>query len=160
MHPFGDVEVGEVDARWWNRSGNEHIGADELEARIECGTGVATLRFSSRIAPDAFRIWVRGTRGSVETDLYQPFLRLDVPRGPKVLSPVINHGVNGARLAVAGGRNLRDKVLQRSPYHGLWELLERFYAAVLDGTPPPVTAAQVVRTNEVIDRIVARAGER
>jgi predicted dehydrogenase len=160
LHPFGDAPIGEVDARWWNRSGNEHIGTDELEARIDCGAGVATLRFSSRIAPDCFRIWVRGTAGSVETDLYQPFLRVETARGPTQLSPVINHGINGASLALSSVRNLRDKVLQRSPYHGLWTLLERFYAAVLDGAPAPVTGAQVLRTNEVIDRIVARAGAR
>jgi predicted dehydrogenase len=160
MHPFGDAAVGDVDARWWNRSGNEHIGADELEARVDCGSGVASLRFSSRIAPDCFRVWVRGTAGTVETDLYQPFLRVETARGPKQLSPVVNHGINGASLALSSVRNLRDKVLQRSPYHGLWTLLERFYAAVLDGAPPPVTAAQVLRANEVIDRIVVSAGAR
>lgn len=158
--PFGDVPIGAVDARWWNRSGNAYIGTDELDARVEVGDGLATIRFSARIAPDCFRIWVRGTKGTVETDLYQPFLRVETRRGPAPLSPVIGHGVNGVSLAVSSVRNLRDKILQRSPYHGLWELLERFYASVLDGTPAPVTAADVLRTNALIDRIVHEAGSR
>ena len=124
------------------------------------GDGVASIRFSGRQAPDCFRVWVRGTKGSVETDLYQPFVRLETRRGPTPLSPVIGHGVNGVSLALSSLRNLRDKVLQRTPYHGLWTLLERFYASVLDGTPAPVTAADVRRTNALIDRIVCEASTR
>lgn len=160
LHPFGAEHVGDIDARWWNRSGNAHVGADELDARVQVGNGVATLRFSARVAPDCFRVWVRGTKGSVETDLYQPFLRIETRRGPALLSPLVNHGVNGASLALSSVRNLRDKVLQRSPYHGLWEFLDRFYAAVLDGTPHPVSAEDVLRTNALIDRIVQQAGAR
>lgn len=160
LTPFGDAPIGAIDARWWNRSGNEHVGMDELDARVEVGDGVATIRFSARVAPDCFRVWVRGTKATVETDLYQPFLRVETRRGPAPLSPVINHGVNGVSLAMSGMRNLRDKILQRTPYHGLWELLGRFYCSVLDGTPPPVTAAEVMRTNALIDRIVYEAGAR
>ena len=32
---------------------------------------MARIRFDSRIAPECFRVWVRGTAGTVETDLYQ-----------------------------------------------------------------------------------------
>lgn len=158
--PFGDAPIGTVDARWWNRSGNEHVGMDELDARISIGEGVASIRFSTRMAPDCFRVWVRGTKGSAETDLFQPFLRVETQRGPAQLSPVIGHGLNGVSLALSSVRNMCDKVLQRTPYHGLWALLERFYEAVLDGTPPPVTAGDVLRTNALIDRIVASAGAR
>lgn len=160
LAPFGDAPVGAVDARWWNRTGNAHVGMDELDARVEVGTGVASIRFSGRVAPDCFRVWVRGTKGTVETDLYQPFLRVETRRGPAPLSPVIGHGVNGVSLAASSVRNLRDKILQRTPYHGLWALLERFYDSVLDGTPAPVTAADVLRTNALIDRIVADASAR
>ena len=160
MHYFGDVPIGAVEARWQNRSGNPYIGADDFEARVELGEGVVHQRFDARIAPDCFRLWVRGTAGSAETDLYQPFLRIETRRGPKQLSPVVNHVVNGSSLALAGARNLRDKLLQLSPYHGLWRLLERFYASVLDNTPPPVTRRDVLRTSELVDGIVQTASAR
>ncbi len=159
-HYFGDVPIGAVEARWQNRSGNPYIGADDFEARVELGEGVVHQRFDARIAPDCFRLWVRGTAGSAETDLYQPFLRIETRRGPKQLSPVVNHVVNGSSLALAGARNLRDKLLQLSPYHGLWRLLERFYASVLDNTPPPVTRRDVLRTSELVDGIVQTASAR
>ena len=160
LHFFGDAIVGDVDARWANRSGTAYVGADDLAARVEVGAGVMRLRFDARIAPECFRIWVRGTQGSVETDLYQPFLRVETRRGPKQLSPVINHAVNGGALAAASVRNLRNKVLQHTTYHGLWRFLERFYESVLDGTPPPVTRADVLRTNDLVDRIVQTASAR
>lgn len=152
---FGDEPIGEVAARWRNTSGNAHIGADELDARIDVGSGgVARIRFDSRIAPECFRVWVRGTAGTVETDLYQPFVRVETRRGPKALSPVVNHAVNGLSLAASSVRILRDKVLQHSPYHGLWRFLDLFYASVLDGSAPPVTRDDVLRTNALVDRIV------
>jgi len=64
MHYFGDAPIGAVEARWQNRSGNPYIGADDFEARVELGEGVAHQRFDARIVPDCFRLWVRGTAGS------------------------------------------------------------------------------------------------
>ena len=47
--------------------------------------------------PRLFHRTVRGTRGWAETDLFQPHLRVVVPRkGGQQLSPLVNQFVNGA----------------------------------------------------------------
>jgi predicted dehydrogenase len=158
LHFFGYVAFDDVHARWWNTSGSQALGYDELLATIAFGAGAATLRFSSHMKPDAFRLIVRGTDASVETDMYNPYYRVDKKRGPSPLSPVFNHAANGVSLATTSVRNLRDKILDRhSTYHGLDRMLHRFYASLRLHQAPPVTAHQMRQTSRLIDAIVAQA---
>ena len=116
LHFFGYPEVVDVRGSWRNVSGAPQIVFDEMEALITLPDGTATVRFSSRIQPDRFRLSVRGTEGSVETDLYHPYVRLETFRGRKQLSPLLNHAANGLSLVASSVVNLRDKVFQHTPY--------------------------------------------
>ena len=154
LHFLGDGDVTAVDARWRNLSGKPQALFDDLLAGFEVGDQLGVVRFSAKARPECASIRVRGTKGTLETDLYQPFLRLEVPRSRAQLSSVVNQVVNGFGLAAAGGRGLRNKVLQHTPYHGVSRFLAAFYAS-LQGGRPPVSREQLLRTTRLIDALVA-----
>jgi predicted dehydrogenase len=154
LHFLGPGVPTGVTARWRNLSGNPHAVYDDLLASFEVGQALGVLRFSATSRPECAAIRIRGTRGTVETDLYQPYLRLEVPRSRSQLSSVVNQVVNGTAMAASGARGLRNKVLQHTPYHGLTRFLDVFYAGLAGGTPP-VTTAELQRTTALIDALVA-----
>ena len=157
LHFFGYPPVVRSAAHWRNRSGNSRVKFDELEAIIEFADGSAFVRFSSRAKPDSVRLVVRGTKGTAECEMFAPFVRVDRVRSPKELASLLNHVGNGTRLAAAGVRNLRDKVLQHTTYHGMKVMLGRFYDGVIDGSPSPIDTNQMVRCSELIDALLADA---
>jgi predicted dehydrogenase len=157
LHYFGYPEVVDVRGSWRNVSGAPQIIFDEMEALITLPEGTASVRFSSRIQPDRFRLSVRGTEGTVETDLYQPYLRFETFRGRKQLSPLLNHAANGLSLVASSVSNLRGKILQHTPYHGMPRMLDALYAAVRHGTAPPITPLEMERTSLLIDAMAGQA---
>lgn len=137
-----------------NASGNPRVGYDRLDALVEGGGCRGRLRVASDVKPDVFRLAVRGTKGSVETDLYNPFLRIEGGANVGKRSP-IEQVLSGTRLAVAGFTNFRDKVLQHGTYHGMPRMLDAVYTAIATGAPSPITPAQLRATAELVDRLVA-----
>jgi len=89
--------------------------------------------------------------------MYQPYLRFETARGRKVLSPLLNHAANGASLVGASVRNLRHKVLQHTPYHGMPRMLDAMYTAVRHGTAPPITTFEMERTSLLVDALAGEA---
>src|SRR3954469_20975086 len=125
----------------WSKHGDEPLFKyDDLDALVIGGPVHARIRFTSHASPDCFTVTVRGTKGWAETDLFQPHLRVVVPRkGGQQLSPLVNHWANGVDLVTASVRGFRNKVMQKTPYEGLRTFLGRTYAALRDGREPPVT---------------------
>lgn len=152
-----DDETVEVCASWALNDTSVPRKHDELIAVLRAGNRHATIRIGSSLRPLGFRIHVRGTKGSAETDLYQPYLRVEAERSDAQIGPLVDHVVNGASLLGASARNLRDKVMQHTPYHGLHRLLAAFYDALGTNDPPPVSPSDIAGTLAVIDAIVARA---
>lgn len=157
LHFFGYPEALDVKGSWRNVSGTPQIMFDEMEALVTLPDGTASVRFSSRIQPDRFRLTVHGTKGSVETDMYQPFLRFETARGRKVLSPLLDHAVNGASLLGSSVRNFRHKLLQHTPYHGMPRMLDALYSAVRHGTAPPITPLEMERSSLLVDALTGEA---
>ena len=155
LHHFPDVQWDRVDGRWRNSTGITELGYDDLAAQIGFGDGRAAIRFSSRVKPECFRMTVRGTRGTAEIELFQPYVRVEIPRGPKVLSPLLNHARNGGAFVGAAAGGFRNKILQRSPYHGLHRFVARLHEALATGGALPTTPDEVRRTCLLVDEIVA-----
>jgi len=154
----GDAAGGEfnrVAAAWSNHGGGELFKYDDLDATVICGTAHGRLRFSSTTQPDCFSIIVRGNKGTAEVDLFQPFLRYNGPHSlGKQLSPLVNHWQNGWSLVGASVRNFRNKVMQHTPYEGLYRLLGQTYQAIATGQQPPVTYRDMARTSQLIDALL------
>ncbi len=144
----------------WSRHGdNELFTVDDLDALLvgegPDGAVHARLRFDARSAPDTFSITARGSGGLIETDLFQPYLRLVRPRsGGSRLSPIVNHLVNGTGLVKSGVRNLGHKLLQQGPYEGLHRMLDLTYAALSSGGKLPVSPEDMLATSALVDSLL------
>lgn len=148
----GDVD--EVQGRLSNLSGNTRAGFDHLDALVVAGDVRGRIRITSDVGPDSFRVYVRGTDASLETDLFNPFLRFDGPPNVGKRS-FIGQMKNGFSLVRAGTRNLRNKVMQHGTYHGMPRMLDAIYRSLADSSEPPFTPEQMIDTARLVDRLVA-----
>ncbi len=155
-----DGQLDNVHALWRNLSGNVAVRFDDLDATCTVGDARLALRFSSFLEPEGFRIYARGTRGAAETDFFQPYLRVEVPRARGPLSPLANQLANGAGLVRSSATGLRDKLLQRSPYHGMPRMLDQFYRAVRGEAVCPIRPDDMRRPLALIDALVAEVAQR
>ena len=154
--PAADRPFDRVAAAWSKHAADPLFKHDDLDALVISGGVHARLRFTSHSGPDAFELTVRGSKGWVQTDLFQPHLRTVKPRpGGKQLSPLINQFANGVDLARSSVRGLRNKVMQRTPYEGLGTFLGQTYAALSTGAEPPVTFADMDGVSRLIDALLA-----
>lgn len=151
----GDSDFDRVSAAWSNHGGGDLFKYDDLDATVICGQAHGRLRFSSYTQPDCFSITVRGSKGTAEVDLFQPFLRYNGPHSlGKQLSPLVNHWQNGWDLVGASLRNFRNKVMQHTPYEGLHTLMDQTYCAIASGQQPPVSYGDMARTCQLIDALL------
>jgi predicted dehydrogenase len=149
-----------VGVAWSNHGGGDLFKYDDLDAIVIGGSTHARIRFSSYTQPECFTITVRGSKGFAETDIFQPYLRCVRPRqGGKQLSPLINLFVNGYELMNASARILRDKLMQKGPYEGLHRLLDLTYEALANGSQPPISFADMERTNRLIEALLAKENQ-
>ena len=145
-----------VRAAWTKHGTDPYFKHDDLDALVIGGHVHARLRYTTHSGPDAFEVTVRGSKGYAQTDLFQPHLRVVVPRpGGKQLSPLVNQFVNGVTLARGSVRGFRNKVMQRTPYEGLATFLDRTYAALSSGAEPPVTFADMDGVSRLIEALLA-----
>lgn len=140
-----------------NRSGNQRAGFDFLDALIEADGVRGRLRIATDTAPDAFRVIVRGTEATAETDLYNPFMRIEGAPNAGKRAP-FGQMSGGAGLIKAGVVGLRNKIMQHGTMHGLPRMVEAIYQAICDGTPPPFTREDMLATARLTDRLVALGG--
>ena len=106
------------------------------------------------VEPSAFRVAVRGTRGSIETDLYNPFFRYEGPPNIGKRAP-LGQVRAGFGLVGAGLANLKNKIGQHGTIHGMGRMLDAVYAAIARGEAPPIAPAEILATARLTDRIVA-----
>jgi predicted dehydrogenase len=137
-----------------NRSGNVRVGFDHLDALIEAGESRGRIRIASDISPPVFRLVVRGTERSAETDFYNPFLRIEGGANVGKRAPLEQVG-SGLKLARAGVRNFFDKVRQHGTYHGMPRMLDSIYGALQSGEQPPISEVEMLATARLVDEIVA-----
>ena len=161
----GSADWQRISAAWSNHGADELFRFDDLDAIMigpnSSGPVHARLRFSCRTAPDLFSVVVRGSEGQASTDLFHPFLEVLKPRpgGPQ-LTPIVNHIVNGTKLAGAGVRNFGQKLLQHGPYHGLVRFLNETYEALQTGDEPPVSAKDIMDAALLVDALLAEEARR
>jgi predicted dehydrogenase len=157
LHFLGDRNFDALCARWSCAGVDPGLRYDDLSAIVSADSATASIRISGSPRPMCFRITLRGTAGAAETDLFQPYLRVEIEDPNAPLRPLADHAANGARLLAATARNFRVKILQRTPLHGLERLLSLFYESIATGGPSPVTDEQVMATSRLIDAMVAEA---
>jgi predicted dehydrogenase len=144
-----DAVAGTVD----NLSGRPEIGFDHVDALVSLGGVRCRVRVTPDVRPDSMRMIVRGTAGTLEADMYQPYLRHE---GQPWVGKRAPFGLvaDGARLIVAGGSNVRDRLLQHGTYHGMERMLAAIYDALRNATPMPITTADMLGSASLIDAII------
>jgi predicted dehydrogenase len=142
-------------AYWSNHGGGDLFKFDDLDATIVDDYNHARIRFSCHTLPEMFQITVRGSRGYAETDLFQPYVRSVLPRSAgKQLTPLVNQFVGGWELLASSAKNFRNKVMQKTPYHGLYDFMAATYDSLLNGTPPPIGFDEMSRTVQLVDALL------
>jgi len=153
-----DADFSCVAAAWTKHGDDKLFRHDDLDALVIAQNVHARIRFTSHALPEAFTVTVRGTRGWAETDLFQPHLRVVVPRkGGEQLTPLVNHFVNGAAMVRSSVVGFRNKVMQKTPYEGLQTFLGHTYDALAAGREPPVTYEDMDRASRLVDALVDEA---
>lgn len=149
--------VGEADrvmGEYSNRSGNARASYDFCDVLLRAGAMRGRLRVATDVEPSAFRVIVRGTAGSVETDLYNPFMRFEGEPHTGKTYP-LGQVRAGLALARSGLSNLRNKIGQHGTTHGLPRMLAAVYAAIREGCAPPITPEEMLATAKLTDQILA-----
>lgn len=146
-----------VSATWNNHGGGDLFKYDDLDAIVIAGSAHARIRFTSHTAPKSFAVTVRGSKGYIETDLFQPYLRCVLPRAGELLSPIINHFINGCNLVGASVTNFRNKIMQKTVYEGMHRLLDNTYEALINGKEAPISFAEMERTNRLVNALLLEA---
>jgi predicted dehydrogenase len=137
-----------------NRSGNARAGYDFCDVLLRAGEVRGRLRVATDVEPSAFRVILRGSEGSVESDLYNPFQRFEGPPYTGKTYP-LGQVRAGLSLARAGLGNLRNKIGQHGTTHGLPRMLAAVYAAIREGRAPPITPEDMLATARLTDQILA-----
>jgi predicted dehydrogenase len=150
----GVDEVQQLRGTLQNRSGNARVGFDFLDALLSAGEVRGRLRIATDTAPDAFRVIVRGTAASAETDLYNPFLRIEGAPHQGKLAP-FGQVTAGLALFRAGISGMRNKVMGHGTMHGLPRMLDAIYTALIQGAPPPFSRKEMLATARLTDRLIA-----
>lgn len=148
----GDVDA--VAGFLQNRSGNRRARFDHLDALIHAGPVRGRLRVTTDVQPDSFRLFVRGTKATLETDLFNPYRRFDGPPYTGKLTSVGQFRFGGQMMKSAA-RNFIDKVKQHGPYQGMPRMLDAIYRALLKGDEPPFSPAAMIDTARLVDRLAA-----
>jgi len=150
----GAGEADRVMGEYANRSGNARAGYDFCDVLLRAGQVRGRLRVATDVEPSAFRVILRGTKASVETDLYNPFLRFegDPDTGKRYPLGQMRAGLG---LVRAGLGNLRNKIGQHGTTHGLPRMLAAVYAAIRETRAPPITPEEMLATARLTDQILA-----
>jgi predicted dehydrogenase len=126
---------------------------DELRALLSGPRTCAVVTVSRHAAPAHLKLEVQGTRGSLAVDLYSG--QMCVSAEGSVIARSARSSLEGLRAGAA--MSARKLTGRQDGYAGLGTLLDRFYDAVGEGGPPPVTEPEMDAVNGVIRDVFGEA---
>lgn len=158
-HPlslFGALlRPGSIERAAWAAS---RPASGELRARATVGRTTLSLLVSMSARPTRATLWLAGTEGSVDLDLFHGFALGEsgaVSRFRKAVRPLDL----GARLVFTATSHLGRRALRGEPaYPGLNTLVRAFYQAIQRGGPSPIPAASAIAVTRSREQILAAAG--
>ena len=126
----------------------------EVRAIIKVGETLAVLIVSLQARPIESYLRICGTNGSINADFVLKGVEKLPGPGASAISAVLQP-FSEARQRTFGtiGTIFRMIFKKQKSYAGLAELLEAFYASILNNTPPPLTYDSIVQTVEICEQI-------
>lgn len=152
--PFMDACIDTVAVR--RRLDGSFASDDELRALLSGQRTCAVVTVSRHAAPAHLKLYVQGTRGSLDLDVYTG--QLSVSADGSVIARGVRDGLEGLRAGAA--MTARKLIGRHDGYAGLGTLLDRFYDAVGGDGPPPITEAEMDAVNGVIRDLFSQAARR
>ena len=148
-----------VDIRYRSSGNNLHLQFDEWHAFAEGPRGIGRLQLSWNARPMQSRLIVQGTRGYIEVDRFLQTCRINrVLPGPKFIGMVVNAVRNGLAQAFGVPWNVvRFATGRLRPSPGIQHGAEGFARALIEGRPPPVSAAEGRRPIALMASVCAAA---
>lgn len=129
----------------------------ELRAIAGAGSATVSILLSTSGRPTTNELTLICERGTIAIDLFHGFSVVEgsaVSRARKMTRPM----VRSATILSAAAANLVVRAARRqAAFPGLYELTERFYRAVADGAPSPISSSEVMAIAVARDRILASA---
>jgi len=126
-------------------------GDDELELRGSRAGVRLRIDIALHARPTRNELVLTGAAGSARADLFHGYAVFETggtSRAAKAAAPLRA----GTRLLWAAGSNLARRAFEREPaFPGLRELIRRFYASVVDGSPSPVDPEEMVEAAAAIE---------
>ena len=148
-------EIEEVHAVGQNRGLLPKGWPDEIRVLVKSNAALGIVAISLSERPDTISIVLKGTRGTLHVDLFKNIVTLerrsDLPRA-------IARGLSGFSVGAQYVKGAFGNVVQvcrgrMDKTSGLSSLVSRFYAAIRDGSPPPVSLEESRRVVELMTRI-------
>jgi len=139
----------------WKKRKDTVLPYDEFHALVDAERGTATVGFSGAAQPDGFWVRVYGEKMQATTNLFETRLTFDRVRGgPKPLRPLLNGLEEGSAVSRAAvGSLMRKFKIGPGAYDGMWDLVTRAYQALASGSALPVTTADVLAVNRLVDAL-------
>lgn len=162
VHGFYTIEaflgpIAEADVRFQSRGADPNLGFDEWQAQAQTARGVGRLLLSWNARPMENRLFVRGTRGTIEVDRFTQTCRIHrVLPGPKFIGIIFNAFFSAAKDVVRIPLNvLRFATGRLKPSPGIQRGAEAFAKALRDGEAPPFTGEDGLRIARLLDPLCA-----
>ena len=119
----------------------------EVRAVIRKGDALACLVVSLRARPVESYLRVMGSNGSVEADFVIGYVVRLLGPGASAPAVVLKPFSQAWQTGWGSFKGLLKLVFSsHKSYPGLAELLGRFYSSITEGTPPPMTDADILQT--------------
>lgn len=154
-------EIAQVDIRYRSSGRSAMLKFDEWQATAECAQGTGRVMLSWNVRPMLNRVVVQGTRGVIEVDRFLQICHARrVLPGPKFIGIVLGAFLDAVRDVFRVPWNvLRFATGRLRPSPGIQSGAEAFARALLDGTAPPVAAADGRRPIALMEAACRRADD-
>ena len=152
---LGDIEHAEVAFQARGTDPNLHF--DEWQAQVRAARGTGRLLLSWNARPMENRVFVRGTRGTIEVDRFLQTCRVHrVLPGPKFIGIVANAFFSSLKDVFRIPWNVvrfATGLLKPSP--GIRHGAQAFAQAARDGAAPPFTGEDALRIARLLEPLCA-----
>jgi predicted dehydrogenase len=144
----------------WYESPASPTFPSELRVLLRGERATGSLLFSSVARPVQRVTRLYGTRAAVEINLDAQTVRVERP--PALRGPFIKLELSWAQVREARRAWLRNvRRFLRSELHffsGMHNLLELFYASILQGSEPPIPPTEILRVTAIMDDVFRACG--
>lgn len=149
--------IGSVQVDYQARGGDPNLHFDEWQAQVRAAHGIGRLLLSWNARPMENRMYVRGTRGTIEIDRFLQTCHVHrVLPGPKFIGIVLNATLSALADAFRIPWNVfrfASGLLKPSP--GIQHGAQAFARAALAGTAPPFAGADALRIAALLEPVCA-----